>query len=34
MTLTATLTENGTLMGNLSGPDGDLPWTAERVNAK
>ena len=34
MTLTATLTDNGTLTGNLSGPDGDLPWTAERVNAK
>ena len=34
MTLTATLTENGTLTGNLSGPDGDLQWTAERVNAK
>lgn len=34
MTLTATLTDNGTLTGNLSGPDGDLPWTAERVNTK
>lgn len=33
MTLTATLTENGTLTGNLSGPDGELPWTAERVKA-
>ena len=30
--LTATLKEDGTLAGYLSGPMGDMTWTASRVN--
>ena len=34
ITLTATLKDDGTLAGYLSGPMGDLQWTATRSNGK